>query len=154
MSFVLQPGEGRRSLIAGNDLSSKVVSEDTDGALWVAEYVMEPGFSPPPPHIHNKMQEIFYVLNGILAMRVGEQTSEISAGGLVLVSPGTVHAPSNPSSQATKMLIICTPGGLEGYFAELPDLVARHGWPPPPKEIAALGAKYDTVFLSPAGYSG
>jgi glyoxylate utilization-related uncharacterized protein len=92
------------------------------------------------------MQEIFYVLDGGLVLRLDERTFELGPGGFALVSPGTLHAFSNPAAERGEFLLICSPGGLEGYFEELPGIVARHGYPPPPEVMRGLGEKYDTFI--------
>lgn len=152
MTVILQPGEGQYMSLLGNEITSKVVSGDTGGALWVAEYVVGPKFAGPPAHIHNQMLEIFYVLDGTITCRVGDQVVEFPPGGFGLVSPGTLHTFSNPGDHLGKFLVICSPGGLEGYFNELPDLIAKHGYPPPPEVMQSLLGRYDMVFPPQPGH--
>jgi hypothetical protein len=35
-------------------------------------------------------------------------------------------------------------------FLELPDLIARHGYPPPPAFLAELAAKYGVHVVTPS----
>ena len=143
MSLAFQPREGKRISLLGNDLIHKVVSEDSAGAIWVAEYFMGPGFTGPPPHNHNKMIEIYYVLEGEMTVQLDEQMVNAPSGSCIYVSPETVHTFSNPGTQPAKYLLITCPGGFEKYFEELPDVVAKHGYSPPPEVMAQLGQKYD-----------
>jgi hypothetical protein len=46
----------------------------------VIEYTAPPNFSGPPPHWHKVMTEIFYVVEGAMTFRVGEQTLERVGG--------------------------------------------------------------------------
>jgi mannose-6-phosphate isomerase-like protein (cupin superfamily) len=39
---------------------------------------------------------MFYVLEGTLTMRLGDETTELPAGSFVCVPPGVVHTFSNP----------------------------------------------------------
>ncbi len=48
-----------------------------------------------PLHEHPE-DEAWYVLEGLLAVRVGEQVHQISAGGAVMVPGGTAHTFWNP----------------------------------------------------------
>lgn len=154
MTVILQPGEGSRTSAMGNEITSKAISSDTGGALWVAEYTIAAGFGGPPPHLHDRMLEIFYVLDGTLRCQIGERVAELAPGGFVLVSPRTLHSFSNPTDRAGKFLLPCSPGGLEGYFDELPRLIAQHGYPPPPEVLRNLGERYDVRLPAPAGAPG
>lgn len=97
---MLLPGEGKAVSAAGNDYISKAVGEDTGGALWVAECSIAPGFGGPPPHVHRSMQEMFYVLEGELVLRLDERTFELGPGGFGLVSPGDAAYVFEPGSRA------------------------------------------------------
>ena len=58
------PGGGSVWL-AGELYTSKVVSEDTGGAFALAEAITPPE-GGPPPHVHHREDEAFYVLEGEL----------------------------------------------------------------------------------------
>ena len=141
--IVLGPGEGRVISVLGNEISLKVVNEDTGGAFGIMEYTAGAGFSGPPPHVHKKMIEVFYVLEGELTIHMGERRITAPTGTFALVPAGDVHTFSNPGTAPVKMLVMFSPGGFEKYFQEMPDIVAKHGFPPPPDVMAALGRKYD-----------
>ena len=147
-SIVLQPGEGEMMSVVGNELTLKAVSEDTGDAFSIMEYTAGPGFGGPPLHVHRKMIETFYVLEGELTLRVGERTVVLAPGGFVLVSTGTAHTFSNPGTVPTKFLLVISPAGFEKYFEELHEAVAERGYPPPAAVMMALGQKYD---FEPAG---
>jgi len=146
-NLILGQGEGKVISVLGNDIISKAESKDTDGALWVMEYTAGPGFAGPPPHLHRKTTEIFYTLEGELTLELDGRVIQAAAGSFTLVSKGTVHTFSNRGATPTKFLGILTPGGLEGYFEELPEVIEKHGYPPPPQVMMELGKKYD--FESP-----
>ena len=44
-----------------------------------ARWTFEPGFAGPPPHVHERLHDMFYVLEGTLTMRLGDDTDR--AGG-------------------------------------------------------------------------
>jgi len=60
---VRKPGEGRTIAVFGDVYRFLAVGEDTNGkyALW--EAVVPPG-GGPPPHVHSREEEGFYVLEG------------------------------------------------------------------------------------------
>ena len=150
-SIILQPGEGKALSAMGVQMTFKAVSEDTGGSFAFFEYTAPPGFGGPPPHIHRRMIEVFYILEGELTLHLGERTVKATPGTFGLVSPGTTHTFSNAGSTPARFLILVSPGGFEEYFEELPEIIARHGYPPPPEIIASLGQKYDFEPAEPPG---
>jgi mannose-6-phosphate isomerase-like protein (cupin superfamily) len=58
-----------------------------------------------PLHAHEE-DEAWYVLDGALRIRVGDQHSEISAGGAVIVPGGTAHTYWNPSPNPARYLLV------------------------------------------------
>ena len=143
MSAVLGPGEGKQMSVMGNDLCVKAGANDTGGAFSVMEYSAGAGFGGPPPHVHQRMVEAFYVLEGELNVTVGKETARAGPGGFVLVSAGTVHTFSNQGTVPAKFILLVSPGGFEKYFEELPAIVDTHGYPPPPEIMSDLGRRYD-----------
>ena len=145
----LGPGQGKKITALGNYVVSKVTGDDTDGALWVMEYTVGPGFAGPPLHLHRTMREIFCVLEGTITFRIGNDTVEAPPGTFVAVAAGTPHAFSNHRTEPAKYLGVVSPGGFERYFDELPALVAEHGYPPPPDVMKRLAEKYDIELVRP-----
>lgn len=70
------------------------------------------GFDPPqtmaPRHVHHADDEAFYVLDGALAFELDGETIEVSAGGAVMVTKGTVHTWWNPRPEPCRYLILMT----------------------------------------------
>jgi mannose-6-phosphate isomerase-like protein (cupin superfamily) len=97
------------SPLAGGLLSSPAAS------IVVAEWT-DPGGGHDPPryiaplHLHRSDDEAWYVLDGTLRVRAGDRDVEVSSGGAVLVPRGTVHTYWNPSPDATRYLLVMTPG--------------------------------------------
>jgi quercetin dioxygenase-like cupin family protein len=69
----------------------KVSDQDTGGAYSLFENWMPPQSPGPLPHIHFLHDEVFYVLEGELTVRVGRQTLSAPVGSFVLVPHGVVH---------------------------------------------------------------
>src|ERR671910_517863 len=76
---VHRPGEGER--IGGpTTVTIKATGEETNDSFYLGEGVVEPGFPGPPPHFHEHLHDMFYVLDGTLTMRLGDKTTELAAG--------------------------------------------------------------------------
>jgi mannose-6-phosphate isomerase-like protein (cupin superfamily) len=138
---VLGPGEGETMTIRGNTLTILADSAATGGAFGVLDYTAAPGFPGPPPHLHHEAAEVFYVLEGKLTMRLGDETLTLPAGGFVLVPPGTVHTFSNQAEAPVRFLGLLEPGGFEQYFRDLRDALA--GGPLDPAVVREISSRYD-----------
>jgi mannose-6-phosphate isomerase-like protein (cupin superfamily) len=137
---VYRPGEGER--IGGSTaVAIKATGGETSGSFYLGEVVVAPGFPGPPPHIHEKLHDMFYVLDGTLTMRLGDETIEFSTGSFVCVPPGVVHTFSNPGETAVRFLNFNTPAGWENYMRDLSAALAKGG--PSQKEIGEIASRYD-----------
>src|SRR6266568_491954 len=96
------------SLLAGRILGT------TDNSFVIAEW-RDAGAPPGPPrwiaplHMHNNDDEAWYVLEGKLCVKVGDDTVEASAGAAVLVPRGTPHTYWNPDPAPLRYLLVMTP---------------------------------------------
>ena len=97
----------------------KATGEDTGGSFFLSESVIEPGFPGPPPHTHERMHDMFYVLEGELTFRVGDEERPGPAGTFVCAPPGVVHTFSNRGDEPARLLNFSTPSGFEHYMREL-----------------------------------
>lgn len=91
--------------ILGSAHNSFVIAEWRDpgtpkgsGPRWIA-----------PLHLHNNDDEAWYVLEGKLCVKVGDDTVEAAAGAAVLVPRGTPHTYWNPDPAPVRYLLIMTP---------------------------------------------
>jgi quercetin dioxygenase-like cupin family protein len=140
-AIVLGPGEGELLSAGESSVTIKADGATTDGRLALSDSVLAPGFPGPVPHYHREMFDLFFVLEGTVEFRLGEETRSAGPGTFVLVPPGVVHAFANRSERPARMLNLFLPGGLEGYLRELVAL----GGPPEPEVMARLAARYDFV---------
>jgi len=138
----LAAGEGRTLSVLGNRLTFTVTSADSNGELLALEYVAPAGFAGPPPHIHERTDELFYVLEGAITGHLAGQTVRIAQGGTLFVPRGVPHTFSNPNDAPGRYLIVMTPAGFEGYFDELAQILAAEGTDHA-AAISALQGKYD-----------
>src|SRR5438874_4823008 len=84
--------------------------------MW--EAVVPPG-GGPPPHVHSREEEGFYVLEGEVTFRVGEERFVATAGTFANMPVGTPHSFRNEGSHPARMLISVAPAGLERMFFEV-----------------------------------
>jgi quercetin dioxygenase-like cupin family protein len=135
-AYGYQPGEGRRLWIVGDTLTFKATAAQTGGSLMAVEVLAAPG-GGPPPHVHAGEDELWYVLDGEFEILMGEETMRASAGAFAFVPRGTLHRFENVSDTPSRVLILFTPGGFEGFFFEagLPVVEGESAPPLGPEEI-------------------
>jgi len=125
-----------------------VLLERLDPYLQPSDHVMEievaPGFAGPPLHVHAQIDHVLYVLDGSVAVRIGDQSSVLEAGGCVFIPHGTPHTFGSAGDRPARLLELDTPRTLDAYFR---DLTKR--FPPgaaiDPAEIGEIQRQYDTT---------
>ena len=103
------------------------------------------GFDPPryiaPLHVHHEDDEAWYVLEGVLTVRVGEDDVEVPTGGAVLVPRGTPHTYWNPQAEPTRYVLVMT-RRIERLIAAIHELAT-----PGPEAVAALFREHRSEYL-------
>src|SRR5207248_6747291 len=112
------PTEGRTIAVVSDVYRFLATGEETSGkyALW--EAVVSPG-GGPPPHVHSREEEGFYILEGEITFTIGDRRLVASAGTFANMPVGTLHSFKNESSKPARMLISVAPAGLEKMFFEV-----------------------------------
>ena len=139
---VLDPGGGEHITVGASSLSIKAEAATTGGSFFMSETEIEPGFPGPPPHTHEQLHDMFYVLEGVLTLLVDGETIEARPGTFVCAPPGTVHTFTNRSDAPVRFLNMSTPGGFEGYMRELGTAFSG-GSAPASAEMAKIASRYD-----------
>jgi hypothetical protein len=67
------PGDGERQPLGESEVVIKATGEDTGGTFFLSKTTIAPGFSGPPPHWHERLVDMFYVLDGVLRLEGREQ---------------------------------------------------------------------------------
>ena len=144
--IAIRPGEGRTVQgPAGGPLTFKVRGEQTGGALTAIENVIAPG-DGPPVHVHDGEDEYWYVIDGDLRFKLGDEIAEAPAGSFVFVPRGTPHAFQNVGDAPARILVLFTPSGMERFFdsfSELPDGAAA------PEAFVRIGREVGMDVVGP-----
>jgi mannose-6-phosphate isomerase-like protein (cupin superfamily) len=112
-----------------------------DAAFVVAEWT-EPGGPPTPPrlvaplHVHHDEDEAWYVLEGTLRFRLGDEEIDVPAGSGLFGPRGVPHTFWNPRSEPTRYLVVLTPNTLR-LIEEIHGLPDRE-----PASLQALFRRY------------
>jgi quercetin dioxygenase-like cupin family protein len=126
-----------------NRLTFHSRGEDNHGRYALVEWDMAAPPAPgPPPHRHLDADEGCYVLAGRLHTEVAGAARVLAPGDFLLVPRGTWHALANAGPDRARFLVILSPPGFDGYWAEMAARLAGPGTPPRPDEIAELQARF------------
>ena len=96
-------------------VTHKLTSQQTGGAYYVFETTFDAG-AGNRLHRHHREDEIGYVLEGSLEIRLEDRITALDAGGLAQLPKGIAHAIRNPLEMASRYLFIVVPGGLDRWF--------------------------------------
>ena len=150
-------GRGRQSLkesvwYSGWLLTFLATGEETQGRFALIEAVGRKG-NVPPPHIHRREDETFYILEGEITASVGGQTIKGPTGTAIFLPQNVVHSFEIESEQM-RMLMLLTPAGGEGFFKECSVPAPSMTLPSPAEvpygeieKLLAVGAKYGIEFV-------
>ena len=102
------PGDRYRFLVTG---------EETGGAYFAMEALVPQG-GGPPPHVHRNEDETFYVVEGLVDFRLGDELISAGPGDFVSVPRGRVHNFHNSAAATARLILTFTPAGIERFFEE------------------------------------
>jgi quercetin dioxygenase-like cupin family protein len=111
----------------------------------VIENEIAPG-QGPPRHLHEREDELFYVLEGHMRVDADGEILDAPAGATVFIPRGTPHVFQNVGQTPVRLLVVFAPAGMERFFegvAGLPD------GPPDPAAVAAIGREAAMTVLGP-----
>jgi len=143
-AVIVAPGEGRFIAVgsAGTGVLVKASAAETGGLCTVWEGRVPPGTVGAGPHYHRERDEFFYVLEGELVLRIGEEKQTAAAGTFAFVPRETIHGFHNASGESATVLVMHHPSGFERFLEEMQQLAARHAGA---EERAALAARFDVI---------
>ncbi len=148
------PAEGRTIAVGGDVYRFLATGEDTNGKYACWEAIVPPG-GGPPPHVHSREEEGFYILEGEITFQIGDERVVATAGMFANMPVGTPHSFKNESNLPAKMLISVAPAGLEKMFFEFGVPVEQGATtaPPPTKEeiekLLAIAPRYGIEIRLP-----
>ena len=113
-AFKRAPALGLSQWENGNLTTNLAETRDTNGAFLLVEAMLAPG-TEPPPHVHTREDDLFYVLEGEFDVYVGEEAFNVKAGECVFMPRFRPHA-FVIRSPRLRLLALFTPAGLEEVF--------------------------------------
>jgi len=99
-------------------VTHKLTQPQTGGAFYLFESEFEPE-TGNSLHVHRYEDEIVYVLQGGIEIRLDNQKLQASAGGVAHLPKNIPHALYNPLKTPLKIVVMTVPGGMENFFDDL-----------------------------------
>ena len=119
----------------------RIAAEDTGGAYSVVEIVSDPGDTGTPMHVHRNEDEHFLILEGTAQIAYGDRVLYAPQGASISLVRNVPHAWRNGGDTPLRMLVTCTPGGVEDIFR----IIAQGG----DIDLRALGTKFGVQIIGP-----
>jgi mannose-6-phosphate isomerase-like protein (cupin superfamily) len=125
---------------------------DTNGELFEAELLVEPGNWTGPDHIHLRQEERFEILSGTLRLRVEGSEELLPVGSTRVLPPRTVHNFRNDGAAEVRFLLQLRPAlRMEGYLRDLwraANEGSKRRWGAPSiLELAVIQREYPDEFF-------
>ena len=145
-------GNGPVFTAVGDVYRLLATGEQTGGAYALLETRVLPG-GGPPPHLHRREEESFYILAGEISFFLTDHKITAKPGAFVQMPRNTPHAFKNEGATEARMLIIVTPAGFDDFMREFgtpADSFDVTAPPPTEAEIAkllAIAPKYGIEML-------
>src|ERR1700744_2597853 len=90
----LETGQGQSFWLMGYFYTIKATAAQTGGAYSVIEIESFTG-NGPPPHIHHREDECFYIVEGAFSVIIGDRVLDAADGDFVRIPKGTPHTYKN-----------------------------------------------------------
>ena len=99
-------------------VTHKLTGQQTGGAYYLFETVFGPE-TGNRLHVHRREDEVAYVLEGALEIRLADQTVVVETGSVAHLPKNVPHAIRNPLKTSSRYLFMTIPAGLDEWFDAL-----------------------------------
>lgn len=99
-------------------IKHKLAPQQTHSGYYLFEFEFDPE-SGNRLHVHSNEDEVVYVIEGTIEIRLGDQKLQAVTGGVAHLPKKIPHALYNPMKTTSRYLGIAIPGGIEKFFDEL-----------------------------------
>ena len=123
-----------------------LTATETGGGISITDSLSPPA-SGPPRHVHHDADEAFMVLTGECEFWVAGERFRRGPGEAAFIPRGTEHTFRITSDTPSRHLVILTPGGFEGFFAEM--AAGQYGIPQDMEPITRIAETHHMTFTGP-----
>jgi quercetin dioxygenase-like cupin family protein len=139
---VVGPQAGQALNVLG--ASMLVKNAGAAGSIFVADQTIPAG-SAVPPHVHDRDDEAFFIIEGELTLDTDDGPRVAAAGSFIHLPAGVRHGFRNTTAAATRVLVLgSSVTRLVPMFEELDRLTVRGGFAP--ADVGATCAAYGVTI--------
>lgn len=142
LPVLVQPDEGEKANTETTYYTRKILKQQTGGAFSSVDTVLKNGYLGAPPHLHQELDEIMYVIDGTVTVMVGDEVVEVKAGAWHFRPRKIMHCFWNTCGKDAHVIDMFLPGGFEDYLYEICAVYKRTGMIQP-QEVEKFIHKYD-----------
>ena len=117
---VIDPADARRTELRYGRGSMLHFVDATIGARQVDLHLntIAAGSAPGPYHLHNEVENVYYVISGDVVIRLDGVDHPVQAGQVVFIPPGVAHSATNVGTTDAQLLELYAPVDVD--FVEVP----------------------------------
>lgn len=127
--YSLAAGAGEAIWYVNNRATILATAAQTGGAFGLVHMEVAIGHGPPL-HIHRAQDEAFWILEGQLTVRCGDEEFAAGPGAFVYTPRGVPHTFRLEGDAPAKLLVLLTPGGGRGLLPRRRSSCHRPGLAP------------------------
>lgn len=136
-----QPSEVKEMHVMGDRLLVLKDGASTAGRYAVIHQFLQPG-GGPPPHVHTREDEVFFVVDGEFDILLGDSTIHAPKGAVVDAPRNVRHTFKCVGDQPGSILFLCYPAGVEKFF----DAASRLEIPKELPKLFEIAKQYGLLF--------
>jgi mannose-6-phosphate isomerase-like protein (cupin superfamily) len=141
--YKLDADSGERVKFSDAEFLIKASADTTNGAFCSIEEVNP---LDAPLHVHDREDELFYVLEGDHVFRCGDDELHVGPGRSVFAPRQVPHAHRRVIPRTGRFLTLVYPAGFEGFFRELAE--AETTGASMPEAYVSVSEKYGITWLN------
>lgn len=147
MNPIQIPSDGGTKInILGIPMVIRLHGRDTNGIVSAVESHDVAG-GGPPPHIHNREDETFQILEGEYEWTVGDKKFVAKKGDTVFAPRGVAHTYRYIGKPPGRLMCVITPAGFEGFFEAIAALTPQQQQDIP--RVLEIAQKFGLEILPP-----
>jgi quercetin dioxygenase-like cupin family protein len=112
------PQQLKSSRFLGMDNRVLLPGAQTGGDVALVEITIEPG-AGAPLHTNTREALVWYPIEGTLTLQTEQGSLEAPPGSPIFLARGSTHTFVNTSDRPVRALLVCIPGGLDGFLLDL-----------------------------------
>jgi quercetin dioxygenase-like cupin family protein len=142
----IPPGGGERHTVGADRFATKLTGTEEFAPYALFEYEAAPGVPGPPPHLHRKFEEAWFVLDGEVEFTLADGVEIGRPGSFLWVPRGAVHTFSVRGQAPARWIGIISPGRYTAMLEEIGALLESTKQPSI-DDMSALFQRHDSELV-------